>query len=94
MSQADWSRHRVLVVGPKLGPLAEQALPGAAFEIAGVESLDAPGRGPADLLVIDAGAADPARLASAIALVAHGPGQPAAIIVGAHLPANLARAIL
>jgi pilus assembly protein CpaE len=95
MSQADWSRHRVLIVGQKLAPLAEQALPGAALDVVGADALDSVGRDShADLILIDAAAADPVRLASAIGLIAHGPGQPAAILVGAHLPANLARAIL
>lgn len=85
----------MLIVGQKLAPLAEQALPGAAFEVVAADALDGAGRdNHADLIVIDAGAADPGRLASAIELIAHGPGQPAAILVGAHLPANLARAIL
>ena len=45
-------------------------------------------------MLIDAGAADPGRLAAAIGLIAHGAAQPAAILIGAHLPASLARAIL
>jgi pilus assembly protein CpaE len=96
MSSAAFAQRRILVVGQRLAVIAEQALPGAQFEVAGPEALDGPGRlpSPADLVLIDGGVGDPARLASLIGALAQTSPQPAAILVGAHLPVVVARALL
>ncbi len=96
MSSAAFAQRRILVIGPRLAAIAEQALPGAQFEIAGPDAFDGQARpaAPADLVLIDAGAGDPARLASLIGALAQSAPQPAAILVGSHLPVVVARALL
>ncbi|MDR3513407.1 MAG: hypothetical protein P4L73_17350 [Caulobacteraceae bacterium] len=88
-------KRRVLVIGPKLAPLAEQAMPKADFEVAAPEMVDAVNlmRSPFDLVLIEAGAADPARLTAVIGALAQTASPPAVILVGANLPASLARAL-
>jgi pilus assembly protein CpaE len=96
MSSAAFAQRRILVIGQRLAAIAEQALPGAQFEIAGPDAFDGQGRSPAgaDLVLIDTAAGDPARLASLIGALAQGAPQPAAILVGSHLPVVVARALL
>jgi pilus assembly protein CpaE len=96
MSSAAFANRRVLVIGQRLAAIAEQALPGAQFEIAGPDAFDGQGRSPpaADLVLIDSAAGDPARLASLIGALAQGAPQPAAILVGSQLPVVVARALL
>ncbi|HEX4199173.1 MAG TPA: hypothetical protein VHZ26_17185 [Caulobacteraceae bacterium] len=96
MSSAAFTNRRILVVGQRLAGVAEQALPGAQFEIAALESFDGQARlpTPADLVLIEAGSGDPARLASLIGALAQSAPQPAAILIGSHLPVVVARALL
>jgi pilus assembly protein CpaE len=96
MSSAAFAQRRVLVIGQRLAVIAEQALPGAQFEIAGPDALDSQARlpSPADLVLIEAGAGDPARLAGLIGALAQAQPQPAVILVGAQLPVVVARALL
>jgi pilus assembly protein CpaE len=96
MSSAAFAQRRILVIGQRLSTIAEQALPGAQFEVAGPDAFDGQARlaAPADLVLIDAGAGDPARLASLIGALAQSAPQPAAILVGSHLPVVVARALL
>jgi len=96
MSSAAFAQRRILVIGQRLAAIAEQALPGAQFEIAGPDAFDGQNRpaAPADLVLIDTAAGDPARLASLIGALAQGSPQPAAILVGSHLPVVVARALL
>lgn len=96
MSSTAFAQRRVLVVGQRLGAIAEQALPGAQFEIAGPDALDAQARlpSPADLVLIEASAGDPARLAGLIGALAQTLPQPAVILVGGQLPVVVARALL
>jgi pilus assembly protein CpaE len=96
MSAAAFANRRVLVIGQRLAAIAEQALPGAQFEIAGLDAFEGQGRSPlaADLVLIDSAAGDPARLASLIGALAQAGPQPAAILVGSHLPVVVARALL
>jgi len=95
MSPAQVAKRRVLVIGAKLAPIAEQAMPGSEFEVAAPDALDTPSllRGAADLVLIEAAAADPARLTALIGALAQIPEPPAAILVGANLPAAVARAL-
>jgi pilus assembly protein CpaE len=96
MSSAAFAQRRILVIGQRLAAIAEQALPGAQFEVAGPDAFDGQARmtTTADLVLIDAGAGDPARLASLIGALAQSAPQPAAILVGSHLPVVVARALL
>lgn len=95
MSSSVSNSRRVLVIGPKLAPIAEQALPGAAIEAAAPETIDAAGlmHSPIDVVLIEAGAADAARLTAMIGALAQAAAPPAVILVGANLPAALARAL-
>ena len=96
MSSAAFNQRRVLIIGQRLGAIAEQALVGAQFEIAAVEAFEGLTRlpAPADLVLIDAGAGDPVRLAALIGALAQTAPQPAAILIGSHFPVSLARALL
>ena len=95
MSAQPPPKRRVLVIGARLAPIAEQALPNAAFEIAAPEAIDTASllQSAIDLVLIEAGAADTARLTMMIAALAQMPAPPAVILVGANLPASLARAL-
>jgi pilus assembly protein CpaE len=95
MSAQPPPKRRVLVIGARLAPIAEQALPNAAFEIAAPEAIDTASllQSAIDLVLIEAGAADTARLTMMIAALAQMPAPPAVILAGANLPASLARAL-
>jgi pilus assembly protein CpaE len=95
MSPAQIAKRRVLVIGSKLAPIAEQALPGSTFEVAAPDALDTQSllRANVDLVLIEASAADPARLVALIGALAQTPTPPATILVGANLPAGVARAL-
>ncbi|HXQ12307.1 MAG TPA: hypothetical protein VN805_15025 [Caulobacteraceae bacterium] len=96
MSSVAFSQRRVLVVGQRLAGVVEQALAGAQIDAANVDAFDGAARlpAPADLVVIDTTTGDPAKLASLIGALAQTSPQPAAILVGSHLPISLARALL
>jgi pilus assembly protein CpaE len=95
MSSPESPRRRVLIIGQKLVPIAEQALPNSDFEVAAPEAIDTPSllHSAIDLVLIEAGAADPARLTAVISALAQTATPPAAILIGANLPAGLARAL-
>ena len=90
------AKQRVLVVGAALAKLAEPALPGAAIDTVDAGSLDAAllRRVPPDLVLIDVDAGDAAQLGAVIEVLAQQPAAPAAMLVGAHLPAGLVRSLL
>jgi pilus assembly protein CpaE len=96
MSSAAFSQRRVLVVGQRLAGVVEQALAGAQIDAANADAFDGAARlpAPADLVIIDTTTGDPAKLASLIGALAQTSPQPAAILVGSHLPVSLARALL
>jgi pilus assembly protein CpaE len=89
------AKRRVLVIGPKLAPIAEQAMPGSSFEVVAAEAVDPAALSPGapEVVLIDAAGADPARLTAIIAVLAQAAVAPAVILVGANLPASLARAL-
>ncbi len=95
MSTSSPAKRRVLVIGPKLAPIAEQALSNAEFEVAAPDAIDTSSllHNAIDLVLIEAGAADSARLTAMIGALAQTAAPPAAILVGANLPAGLARAL-
>ena len=90
------TKRRVLVIGAALTKLAEPALPGAAIETVDAASLDAAllRRIPPDLVLIDVDAGDAVELGAIIGLLAQQTPAPAALLVGAHLPAALVRVLL
>jgi pilus assembly protein CpaE len=85
---------RVLAIGPALAPLAAGPLFGVVLELAGVERLSGLAPGSVDLVLIDADGADPEGLAAGIAALAAQPSPPPTLMVGAHLPAALVRALM
>jgi pilus assembly protein CpaE len=93
---ADAKAPRVLLIGERFAALAEQALPGAAFEVAGGDRLIEPAsiHSGYDLVLLDADAAEPYRVAEAVEALARRANAPAAMLLGAHLPAGLVRALL
>jgi pilus assembly protein CpaE len=86
----------VLVIGPALAALAEQALGGALLEVAGLEREGAlsalrPGL---DLVIVDADAAAPDLCAGAVEAARRHADPPAMLLVGARLPTALVHALL
>ncbi len=89
------SKSRILTIGPALGALAAEAFPGAVFE-----SLDPAAVALApiaietlDLVLIEIQGANPAELARLVEGLGAWRRPPAAILLGEHLPAVLARAL-
>jgi pilus assembly protein CpaE len=96
MNPSDFSGRRVLVVGERLAPVAQEALSGASFEVVAGDQLDvlsAPASA-FDLAMIDAESADAVELAVTIASLAAEPNPPAVLLAGAHLPTSLVRALM
>src|SRR6185503_3159134 len=93
---AGLARKRVLVLGPALKALAEQALEGARIETAQPERAEAlPALdGGLDLVLMDADAAGPELTREVIEALAGHPNAPGVLLIGAHLPAGLVRALL
>jgi pilus assembly protein CpaE len=93
---ADAKSPRVLLIGERFAALAAQALPDAAFEVAASDRLIEPGsiHGGYDLVLLDADAAEPHRVAEAVESLARRANGPAAMLLGSHLPAGLVRALL
>lgn len=86
--------RRVLAVGATLAPLARGPLFGAALEVAGVERLAEARAGALDLIVIDVDAVDQAALIAGLAELAASGHAPPVLVVGARLPASLARVLM
>jgi pilus assembly protein CpaE len=96
MSNPVLTGRRVCVVGERLSPIAREALPGAALESVSPEVLLAPMAGDRapDLVLIDADVARPELLVQAIEALARRQPPPPTVLVGAHLPTNLVRALM
>ena len=95
MSRSTLSGPRILVVGPALSALAQTAMPRAQISAVTVdEAVTQPGAGAVDLVILDAAAASPETMAEVIGWVAGLRPAPPALLVGAHLPAALFRALL
>ena len=96
MSTGDWSHKRVLAIGKGIAALVQEALPGARLETAGCdrdEALAALSAGP-QLVLLDADAASPELAREIIDAVAARLDQPALLLMGAHLPTGIVRALL
>jgi pilus assembly protein CpaE len=96
MTATELARKRVLVLGPALKALAEQALEGARIETVETDRAKAlealhPGL---DLMLVDADAAGPDLTREVIEALANRPNGPGVLLIGAHLPAALVRALL
>lgn len=96
MTSSELARKRVLVLGPALKALADQALEGARIETVETErslALEAlhPGL---DLVLMDADAAGPELTREVIETLSGRPNGPGVLLIGAHLSAGLVRALL
>ena len=96
MSMTAFAGRKVLAIGGGVTEVARQALGGAVVETAGPDRLqgrwtfgDTP-----DLVLIDADCASPEVLIAAIGGLSRAPSAPATILIGAHLPTALVRALL
>jgi len=86
--------RRVLAIGPDLVALSRGALFGAALEQGRADRLGEVRADQADLLLIDADAADDAALAAGLAALAEQGGAPPTLLLGTRLPASLVRALM
>ena len=96
MTASELARKRVLVLGPALKALADQALEGARIETVDTDrtkALDALNPG-LDLVLMDADAAGPDLTREVIETLAGRPNGPGVLLIGAHLSAGLVRALL
>ena len=95
MSRSVLNSRRILVVGPALSALARSAMPKAEITAVTAEDVLAhPAGGPMDLVILDAAGATPELLAEVIGQLAGLRPPPPALLVGAHLPASLFRALM
>jgi len=96
MSIADLKDRHVLVAGPRLAPIAQEALGLARLEVAPGDAVAAllSSHAAVELVLIDADGADPAALTAALGALAARTRPPAVLLAGAQLPAALARALM
>jgi pilus assembly protein CpaE len=87
--------RRVLVIGPTLSSLVTSAMPRAEVTVmTAEEALAHPPAGAIDLVIIDAASAPAEVLAELIGVFAATRPPTPALLVGAHLPASLVRALM
>lgn len=88
-------RH-ILVIGQRLGPAAQEAMPDARVEIGGPEALDLSKslHLALELILIDVEAAEPAVLAGLIDSLGARPSPPAVLLAGGHMPTVLIKALM
>jgi|WetSurMetagenome_2_1015567.scaffolds.fasta_scaffold117669_2 pilus assembly protein CpaE len=94
MNAAPMRHKRVLIIGQALKPLAEQALTGARLEAAEPDQALMLLRADIDLVVIDADTAGAELAQQVIEKLALMPNPPGVLLVGAHMPMALIRALL
>lgn len=96
MSHPVLNERHILVIGQRLGPVAQEAMPAARLEIAGAERLDLPEtlHGAIELILIDVEAVDAAVLTGVINAVAARADAPAILLAGGHLPTALVKAVM
>ncbi|HEY5070805.1 MAG TPA: hypothetical protein VII63_02125 [Caulobacteraceae bacterium] len=92
---AETPRH-VLVIGPRLAPIAEAAMPSAFLEIVAAERLGPPDALPTglELILIDVDEADVAVLSALIASLGSRETPPAVLLAGGNLPTVLVKALM
>jgi pilus assembly protein CpaE len=86
--------RRILAVGEGLAPLARGALFGAQIELVGPERLADPRTREAELVLIDADRIEPLALVQGLAALTALSPPPPTLLIGAHLPAALVRALM
>ncbi|MGA0602156.1 AAA family ATPase [Caulobacter sp. KR2-114] len=96
MSHPVLNERHVLVIGQRLAPVAQEAMPAARLEVAGAERLDLPDtlHGALELLLIDVDAVDPAVLTGVLNALSQRPTPPAVLLAGSHLPTALVKAVM
>jgi pilus assembly protein CpaE len=96
MSHPVLNERNVLVIGQRLGPVAQEAMPAARLEVAGAERLDLPEtlHGAIELILIDVEAVDAAVLTGVINALAQRPDAPGVLMAGGHLPTALVKAVM
>lgn len=96
MPASDQMPRHVLVIGQRLAPIAQQAMPEAALEIVEADRLGPPEalRPGLDLLLIDVETADAAVLGELIGALARREVPPAVLLAGGQLPTALVKALL
>jgi pilus assembly protein CpaE len=94
VSASAFTGRRVIAVGPALAPLAAGPLFGVILETVGVERLSTLAPGACDLVLIDADSAAAEALAEGVGALAALADPPATLLIGAHLPAGLVRALM
>lgn len=92
--QSPLTGRRVLILGPALAALANGPLAGAVLEQAGLERLIGVSTKDAELVLIDADAWATPALAAGVHALTLAADPPAVLVVGAHLPAGVARNLL
>jgi pilus assembly protein CpaE len=95
MPSSESLRPKILIIGSRLAAIVEQAFPGSAIEVVQSEALsgDILVHAAVDLALIEADAAEPDVLVGLIGAMAKSAKPPAAILIGAHLPTSLVRAM-
>jgi len=89
------TQRRVLAIGPVMAVLAKQALRGAQLDVAAPDVTALAALGAAlDLVLIDTDAAGPDLARGLIEAISLQIDAPAVLLVGAHLPTSLVRALL
>jgi pilus assembly protein CpaE len=95
MSRSALISRRILVVGPALSALAQTAMPQAEVSaVTAEEALAHPVPGAVDLVILDAAGAAQEVMVEVIGALAALRPTPPTLLVGAHLPASLFRALL
>lgn len=95
MSSGGFRNRQALLIGPDLKPLVEQALQGALIEVVGLDPGQALAslRAGLDLVLMDADAVEPGLVLQAVEALARRADPPAVLLIGAHLPTALVRAL-
>src|SRR5439155_540671 len=96
---SDWQKNQtelVIIVTPRLTPVAQEALPTAKLEIGGAERLDLPEtlHGALELIVVDVDAVDPVVLGGVIGALSARPNAPAILLAGGQMPTSLVKALM
>lgn len=96
MSHPVLNERHVLVIGQRLGPVAQEAMPAARLEVAEADRLDLPDtlHGALELLLIDVEVVDPAVLTGVVTALGQRPNPPAVLLAGGHLPTALVKAMM
>ena len=96
MSHPVLNDRHVLVIGQRLGPVAQEAMPAAKIEVSGADRLDLPDtlHDAIELILIDVEAVDAAVLTGVINVLSQRAHGPAILLAGGALPTSLVKAVM